>query len=595
MVNYFVNPTVILQLFAFGRPLWRGGYEIFQLMGLLLHLHICTNVLKSIWSKHVFARYVYLLGIMFLLSVPGKGQDFFLNSSAYQLNDTCWQLTSDELWQAGSIWNEEKVDLTQSFQVIMRLFFGCKDEQGADGIVFGLQPVSTSVGVEGEGIGFQGVIPSLGIEFDTYQNTNLGDPFFDHIAVVRNGNMNHATANTLAGPVQASATDSNIEDCNWHTLRVNWDAVAKTLEVWFDCELRLTYSGDIVQEIFGGDPLVYWGFTSATGGLSNLHQVCFAYTSFLQGFDDVVICPGGQYQLQLSGGQTYQWQPAYGLSDPTAPNPVAAPDTTTTYYVKVVDECNIPFYDTITVSVDGDTVFFDLGPDTSICVGSGYVLDATAFGQDTVTYQWSHGSFTPAVEPTVTGLYSVTVAVDQYCVSDDRAYITVVPLPYLDDWADTVACVGDSVWLEGSSPGNPDYWWEDGVMGPQRVVSEPGTYVLTARNLCGEAQTKVRIDFEDCRQVFFPNVFSPNDDGFNDYFYPQDNGDVWIINQLRIFDRWGEEVYQVRDLWPNQPEYGWDGRLRGKPMPMGVYVWQALIVFRDGYTTWRVGSVLLLR
>ncbi len=530
-----------------------------------------------LWAKHVGA------------------QGFYLNGAAVQWNDTCWQLTPDTLEQTGSIWNAEKVNLNESFEVLMRMYFGCKDEQGADGIVFGLQPLSTSVGVAGEGIGFQGVAPSLGIEFDTYQNFNLNDPAYDHIALVRDGDMNHATSNALAGPVQALPDGANIEDCDWHTLRVSWDAASKKLEVWFDCHLRLSWTGDLVQEVFGGNPEVFWGFTSATGGLSNVHQVCFSYTTFLDGFEDVVICPGGQYQIQLSGGQRYHWEPAYGLSNPEIANPVASPDTTTTYVVEILDECHIPFYDTITVFVDGDTVFFDLGPDTLICEGDTYVLDATSWGHDTVTYQWNDGSVGPTLMPAGSGLYSVTVTVDQYCVADDRMRLVVWPLPRLPDWPSQVLCLGDSLRLDGTSPGMPEYRWHDGVAVPVRVVTEPGRYVLTATNMCGTDDAAIEVAFEDCRQVFFPNAFSPNGDGFNDVFYPRHDGDVQAMPYLRIFDRWGELVFEAGPMPTNDAARGWDGTWRGRRAPAGVYVWVAQVVFRDGYQTTLRGSVVLLR
>lgn len=173
---------------------------------------------------------IFLFTLLFFAPQKAEAQ-FIVNGSAMQTLDTCWTLTTAQNNLVGSIWNEVKIDLNQSFQVLMQLNFGSKDANGADGIVFGFQPVSTSVGQVGEGIGFQGVVPSLGIEFDTWQNFNLGDPE------------------------------------------------------------------------------VFWGFTSATGGANNLHQVCLAYTTFLDGFEDVVICPGGQLQLDVGGGIAYKWTP----------------------------------------------------------------------------------------------------------------------------------------------------------------------------------------------------------------------------------------------------------------------------------------------
>jgi len=546
---------------------------------------------QSVFLKFFFAA-ICALGLNGSLFAQ-----FHLNGTATQVSDSCFVLTEAQNWSVGSIWFTEKVNLNQSFQVIMELYFGCNDTDGADGIVFGFQPISTSIGENGGGIGFLDISPSLGIEFDTWQNDIYNDPSFDHIAIVKNGDMNHASPSTLAGPIQASPNGPNIEDCRFHELRVNWDADKQELEVWFDCSFRLSYTGDIVNEIFGGDPEVFWGFTSATGGFNNHHEVCFKYTTFLDGFEDVVICPGGQFQLNIGGGATYEWTPATGLSNPNIPNPIAAPDSTTTYMVTAWDECNNPFFDTITVFVDGDTVFFDLGPDTTVCAQGGYVLDATSFGDFSVEYNWSNGATTPTLSPPQSGTYSVTVTIDDYCVSDDRVNIELLPRPYLNLGNDQTLCLGESLVLdvENNSP-DVTYLWQDGSTSPQYFVSEPGgLYQVWASNICGTIQADILITYEDCQEVFFPNVFSPNNDGINDVFLPFDGGDVENISLFQVFDRWGGLVFEARNFRPGNFEMGWDGKANGKPATPGVYAWMAEVFFRNGTREIREGSVTLIR
>jgi len=521
---------------------------------------------------------------------------FILNGTATQVNDSCWALTPAENFKVGSIWNEVKVNLNESFQVLMQLNLGNLDGNGADGIMFGFQPVSTSVGQAGEGIGFGGVAPSIGIEFDTWQNNNLADPVFDHIAIIKNGVLNHSSPNNLAGPVQASQQSGNIEDGNWHQLRVNWDAGKNTLEVWFDCSKRLSYTGDIVNEVFGGDPLVFWGFTSATGGAVNVHQVCLSYTTFLDGFEDVVICPGGQFQLQVSGGVSYKWSPATGLNNPNIPNPIAAPEETTTYVVEVLDDCNNPFFDSLTVFIDGDTVFFELGPDTTLCEGLPLQLDATSIGTNNIVYQWSNGATVPVIDVQHSGIYTITVTVDDYCVADDRIGVTIDPLPgNVNLGPDAVMCIGQELLLDATTSGNPSYLWADGLVSPERTVSQEGLYSVNISNNCGMASSNVMVTFEDCREVYFPNVFSPNNDGLNDVFLPFDGGDVGQVVSLKIFDRWGGLVFESNDFLPNDFTAGWDGQAHGKAANQGVYAWVAEVVFRDGFEQQLSGGVTLLR
>ena len=537
-----------------------------------------------------------LLLLIVLLGWGTSHAQFILNGSAVQTNDSCWTLTPAQFNRVGSIWNETKIDLNESFQVLMQLSFGINDMDGADGIVFGFQPVSTSIGSVGEGIGFAGVSPALGIEFDTWQNTNLGDPAFDHIAIVKNGNLNHNSGNTLAGPIQASTQTPNIENGQFHQLRVNWDAAKNTLEIWFDCKLRLSYTGDIVNDIFSGDPEVFWGFTSATGGAYNVHQVCLSYTTFLDGFDDVVICPSGQFQLSVGGGVSYQCTPATGLSNPNIPNPIASPEETTTYLVEVLEDCSNPFFDSITVFVDGDTVFFELGADTTICEGEPLQLDATSFGLASVEYLWSNGATTPVVDVLFPGLYTVTVTVDQYCVSDDRIAINMIPLPgNVNIGRDTVLCFDQVLELDATTSGDPQYIWENGSTDPIRTFNSTGLYTLTVYNECGENAYTLNVGYEDCRQVFFPNAFSPNDDGMNDFFLPFDGGDVELVTYCRVFDRWGGNVYEFYNFQPNDFSVAWDGTTKGQPANQGVYAWMAEVVFRDGFVQQFEGDVVLIR
>lgn len=198
---------------------------------------------------------------------------YILNGSAVKNNCNCYTLTSPAQFQNGSVWNANKINLTAPFDFSFNVFLGCSDA-GADGMVFMLQPLSTSIGTSGEGMGFQGVKPSLGIALDTYQNLNQNDPAYDHISIQSQGIIHHAY--DLAGPVAASASSNNIEDCKWHKLRITWNPQTQVITAVFDGVLRLEKQVDLIGSVFYGDPLVYWGFSGATGGEVNLQQFCTA-------------------------------------------------------------------------------------------------------------------------------------------------------------------------------------------------------------------------------------------------------------------------------------------------------------------------------
>lgn len=219
---------------------------------------------------------IFLLTASTFFFLCAKTQQYTLNGSALQTNCHCYVLTNNVNNQSGSVWNNYKIDLTSAFDFVFSVNLGCNDSPGADGIVFVLQPISTSVGTTGQGMGFGGVVPSVGVTLDTYQNGNDADPWYDHVAIQKNGDVNHSSANNLAGPVQMSATSANVEDCQDHLLRIKWDPSIYLYEVYFDGTLRISATIDMITNVFGNNPMVYWGFTGATGGEYNVQKFCTA-------------------------------------------------------------------------------------------------------------------------------------------------------------------------------------------------------------------------------------------------------------------------------------------------------------------------------
>ncbi|MCB0557737.1 MAG: gliding motility-associated C-terminal domain-containing protein [Phaeodactylibacter sp.] len=98
------------------------------------------------------------------------------------------------------------------------------------------------------------------------------------------------------------------------------------------------------------------------------------------------------------------------------------------------------------------------------------------------------------------------------------------------------------------------------------------------------------------RKVYIPNAFSPNGDGANDRFTVFANEDEVVqVRRLMIMDRWGEQVFSLSNFPPNQPQLGWDGRLRNEPLNPAVFAYFAEIEFVDGEVVLFEGSLTLVR
>lgn len=96
--------------------------------------------------------------------------------------------------------------------------------------------------------------------------------------------------------------------------------------------------------------------------------------------------------------------------------------------------------------------------------------------------------------------------------------------------------------------------------------------------------------------VFIPNTFTPNGDGFNDVFRIRGNG-ISRINHLRVYDRWGKNVFETENESPNSSKAHWDGTLynNGKELNPDVFVYSYEIQCVNGQTFSGKGNVTLLR
>lgn len=123
--------------------------------------------------------------------------------------------------------------------------------------------------------------------------------------------------------------------------------------------------------------------------------------------------------------------------------------------------------------------------------------------------------------------------------------------------------------------------------------NQTGIYNAVLQSSVG-CDSLVRVDLQ-FYQVFMPTAFSPDGDGNNDTFTIFGGMDLKEIRNLQIFNRWGDLVYEAKDLAPNDTQRGWNGITKGKFAPNGVYVYVAQLVMEDGKIRPFSGSMVLLR
>ena len=237
--------------------------------------------------------------------------------------------------------------------------------------------------------------------------------------------------------------------------------------------------------------------------------------------------------LQAAGtAKLYSWSPAHGLNRANIATPIAAPKTTTTYQVVGFDGHSC-FTDTALIKVVvNPRPRVDVGPDVTTATGSTYSFAPVTQNGPIVSWQWS-----PSNDLSCTHCSTPVVAVTKNTTY--RATVT-----------NEFGCVGaDSMNIK--------------------------TFCLNT-------------------QVFIPNAFSPDGDGVNDVFMVRGKG-IAQVRSFRVFSRWGELVFEKTNFQPNDPAFGWDGRVRGKTGPSEVYVYIADVICENDLINTYKGNVTLLK
>jgi gliding motility-associated-like protein len=326
---------------------------------------------------------------------------------------------------------------------------------------------------------------------------------------------------------------------------------------------------------------------------------------------DATICEGDKATLRATSpnGVSFSWTPATGLSNPTALQPVANPQTTTTYTLTAT-WAGCTQTGTETVNVNPAPVA-DAGPGETTCYGKDVVLKGGGMGTGPLSYRWRPTTFLSSsttsgptvVTPTATTTYTLKVTDGNGCTSLNDASVTVkvTPPPQVFAGNDTNVVAGQPVPLHAtdvSNTGFTDYSWAPAAglssgTGQDVVVVAAGettSYVVTATTAQGcLGVDSVTVKVFDEADLYVPSAFSPNHDGHNDVLRVV-GPSIRALKVFAVYDRYGGQVFTTSNL-----AVGWDGTRDGRALPPGVYVWMAVGVDFAGKVVERKGTVVLVR
>lgn len=298
--------------------------------------------------------------------------------------------------------------------------------------------------------------------------------------------------------------------------------------------------------------------------------------------DDTAFCAGGSVKLHAPPGFAgYLWQDGSRGESYLATQKGM-------YWLSALNANGCYSKDTMRVTDVYPLPAINLGRDGTLCLNNN-ILHA---GSGQQNYTWQDGSTDSVFTVNEAGTYSVTVINGHSCVNVDTINVTEIiasPSGFLVQ--------GISICENGTAQLTTmgswvSYLWSTGESKSSITIKQPGQYWLqvTDYNACVGSDT-VAIELkDDCPQVlFFPNAFSPNEDGLNDIFKPLTAAPLEKYS-LQIYNRWGQMVFTSND-----PLQGWNGKYRGVVITPGVYVYVCLYKFYNKAQGVMRGTVIAVK
>lgn len=418
---------------------------------------------------------------------------------------------------------------------------------------------------------------------------------------------------------------SDIEGCAPFTFILDNESNDTINSVWTFPPEAIVLQGGVNPEIMFESPGQYEIILSITDTICNLQDTAVKIINVYDSLDlnvvtnDTVLCNSSPVTIVANSNGTatdFFWYDDPGLTNQINAGGldssiVVNPTGTTTYYVSATNGWGLcDKIDSVTIYLADGAMDVELAD--SICVGDTTLLMAhNLLPSETMTFDWYpntniiwEGDSTALVNPPSSQWFYVTGTTGSGCVFTDSVWVNV---NYIDP-NDVYATATPDTIPENTTatlqafPNNPGwvYTWEPSLMVVPFVGQTVETVPLEYSQLfevtiygggC-EQRTTVFVQVLEyiCGDIyiFIPSAFTPNGDGENDILYVR--GEFLQELELKIFDRWGELVFETNDQ-----SKGWDGTYKGKPLDPDVYVYHMKAICIDGQETLFKGNISLLR
>ncbi|MBO9682463.1 MAG: PKD domain-containing protein [Flavisolibacter sp.] len=321
-----------------------------------------------------------------------------------------------------------------------------------------------------------------------------------------------------------------------------------------------------------------------------------------------VVCFGDSIRLSSAGGGTYLWSPSTGLSNAAIANPMATPVISTKYKVQVTSDKGCVNSDSISLTI-APRIKVQLPASADLCIGSSLQLNASG----AASYQWINTTSglsntaisNPILTTSNTATYTIVGSDNYNCFKDTVSImVTVRNRPTVNAGPDLTIVGGIPYQLNATASDDVVSWlWSPGnnlsctnCPAPIATPKMQTAYVVKVTNTWGCTASDTVLVKLQCAiaNVHIPNAFTPNNNGKNDIFYAKGSG-VNVIKHFKIYNRWGQVVFERNNIGIDDRSAGWDGKYKGQYAEAGTYVYMAEMECISGEVFTFKGTVTLIR
>ena len=223
-------------------------------------------------------------------------------------------------------------------------------------------------------------------------------------------------------------------------------------------------------------------------------------------------------------------------------------------------------------------------------LSNGTIVSTVTGGTAPYIYLWSNGASNASVNNLSSGTFSLTITDANNCIANQNNIVVnnnIIPANvFLGN--DTTICEGQTLLLNAGTFSS--YLWQDNSTTPTFLVTQTGIYNVSVVNSAGcSGSDEIKVTVE-CKGVFFPSSFTPNNDGLNDLFGPI--GDIGNLRaySFSVYNRWGQRLFTT-----NNPYLKWNGTYKSLPLETQSLVWIASYKLNDNNLQFKKGTITLLR